>query len=70
MRGGERVRTIRRATRSTKRIAIAHHALRKASSEGHGLMVGQGQTLTLAVDMTQAVGENPHTQRFRRGVRQ
>jgi hypothetical protein len=32
-------------------------------------MVGQGQTLTLAVDTTHAVGENPHTQRFRRGVR-
>ncbi len=68
MRGGERVRTLRRATRSAKRIAIADNAIREASSEGRGLMGGRKSTQRLFALSTHAVAHFARARGLRRGV--
>ena len=68
MRGGERVRTLRRATRSAERIEIANNALLEASSKGRGLMAGWAKCLTPTVITTHAVGKFVCARGLRRGV--
>ena len=68
MRGGKRVRTLRRATRSAERIAIADNAIREASSEGRGLMPYGSKSFLVGQHTTHAVALFARARGLIRGV--